>query len=396
MKTILQRIFGGFKGVLFILAVAVGFFLHLYTQHIVGQLREEARSLVQFYAQMIARLAETESSADLSFLFDEIIQRTNFPLIQTDSENNPVGWKEIGVNPGDRSPGAMERVQKILQQMQREGDPVKINYSESQYGYLYYGDSKLIWRLQWVPYVQVGIIGFFILLGLLGSAQIRQSEQRYIWVGMAKETAHQLGTPISSLLGWLEILKSGPIKDRELMHAEMEKDLKRLGQVTNRFSQIGSRPDLQTMDPVPVLNNVIEYIRRRAPQSGKRVEITTHFDSLPDVRVNPDLFQWAIENVLKNALDAMDKPEGKIDVRAGVESERRRIWVEIEDNGKGLDKSRRKKIFKPGFSTKKRGWGLGLSLARRIIKEYHGGKMFVKWMQPGRGMIMRIELKVQN
>jgi len=396
MKALIQRVFGGFKGILFILAVAVGFFLHLYTQHIVGQLRDEARSLVQFYAQMIARVAETESSSDLSFLFDEIIQRTNFPLIQTDSENTPVGWKEIDVDPRDHSPDAMERGQKILRQMEREGEPVKINYSESQYGFLYYGDSKLIWRLQWVPYVQVGIIGFFILLGLVGSAQIRQSEQRHIWVGMAKETAHQLGTPISSLLGWLEILKSGPVKDQEQMIVEMEKDIKRLGMVTNRFSQIGSRPDLQEMDPLPILKNVIDYIKRRAPQSGKRVEIKSQLEPLVPVRLNPGLFQWAIENVLKNALDAMDKPEGKILIRAGQEPERRRIWVEIEDNGKGLDKSQAKKIFKPGFSTKKRGWGLGLSLARRIIKEYHGGKMVVKWTQPGRGVIMRIELKVQK
>jgi len=386
--------FGGFKGILFILAVAVGFILHLYTQHIVGQLREEARSLVQFYAQMIARVAETESSADLSFLFDEIIQRTNFPLIQTDSDNNPVGWKEIGVDPGDYSPEARARVQKILEQMQREGEPVRINYSESQFGYLYYGDSKLIWQLQWVPYVQVGIIGFFILLGLLGSAQIRQSEQRHIWVGMAKETAHQLGTPISSLLGWLEILKSGPVKNRKQMIAEMEKDLARLGMVTNRFSQIGSKPDLQMMDPLPVLNSVIEYIQRRAPQSGKRVEIQSDLKPLPKTRLNPGLFQWAIENVMKNALDAMDKTQGEILLRAGQESDRRRIWIEIEDNGKGLDKSQSRKVFKPGYSTKKRGWGLGLSLARRIIKEYHDGRLFVKYTQPGRGLIMRIELKV--
>lgn len=396
MKAVLQNLFGGFKGLLFILAVAVGFLLHLYTQHVVGQLRAEARSLVQFYAQMIARVAETESSSDLSFLFDEIIQRTNFPLIQTDSENNPVGWKQIGVDPADRSPEAMDRVRKVLRQMQREGEPVRINYSESQYGYLYYGDSKLIWQLQWIPYVQVGIIGFFILLGLLGSAQIRQSEQRHIWVGMAKETAHQLGTPISSLLGWLEILKSGTVKDRGQMFTEMEKDLKRLGQVTSRFSQIGSRPDLQPMDPLPVLNNVIDYIQRRAPQSGKRVEIRFDSGPLPRVRMNPDLFQWAVENVMKNALDAMDKPEGEITVRTGRYSERRRLWVDVEDNGKGMDKSRSKKIFKPGFSTKTRGWGLGLSLSRRIIKDYHGGRMFVKWSQPGKGTVMRIELKVRE
>jgi hypothetical protein len=392
MKYLFIRLFGGFKGLLFLLALVVGVGLHLYTQSVVEKLREESRSIVQFYAQTVGQVAESESD-DLTFLFDQIILRTSFPLIQADSEHKPTGWKEIGVDPDDRSPEALEKVGKILRQMRRENEPVAIKYQETPLGYLYYGDSRLIWQLMWLPYVQVGIIALFVLIGLAGSAQSRQSEMRYIWVGMAKETAHQLGTPISSLMGWLELLRSGDFSRSVHVFDDMEKDLSRLVKVTSRFSQIGSRPDLQPTDLTPLLRDVCEYIRRRAPQSGKHVQIDEKYEAVPKVRLNGDLFQWAIENVMKNALDAMDKSEGKITVRLGSEKNGRIVAVEIEDNGRGVEESLKKKIFKPGFSTKKRGWGLGLSLARRIVQEYHGGKLFVKETRPGAGMTMRFEVK---
>ncbi len=392
MKYLFLRVFGGFKGLLFLLALVVGVSLHLYTQRIVGNLREEVRSIVQFYAQMVGRVAESESD-DFTFLFDEVIQRNNFPLIQTDEKNKPVGWRNIGIDPEDRSPEVLEKVDKILREMRRENEPVAIKYQETTLGYLYYGDSRLIWQLMLLPYFQVGILTLFILIGLAGSAQSRQSETRYIWVGMAKETAHQLGTPISSLMGWLELLRSGHLEESARVYADMEKDLARLVKVTSRFSQIGSRPDLQNTDIVPILKDVCEYIRRRAPQSGKHVQINERYETVPKVRLNVDLFQWAVENVMKNALDAMDKSEGKISVRVATEKEGRIVVIEIEDNGRGIEDSIKKKIFKPGYSTKKRGWGLGLSLARRIVQEYHGGKLFVKEACPGSGITMRIELK---
>lgn len=392
MKYLFVRLFGGFKGLLFLLALVVGVGLHLYTQRIVGKLREESQSIVQFYAQTVGKVAETESE-DFTFLFDEVILRINFPFIQTDAENKPVGWRNIGVDPEDRSPEALEKVDKILGQMHRENEPIAINYQETTLGYLYYGDSRLIWQLMLLPYFQVGILMLFILIGLAGSAQSRQSETRYIWVGMAKETAHQLGTPISSLMGWLELLRAGQIEESARVYADMEKDLARLVKVTSRFSQIGSKPDLQSTDLTAVLNDVCEYIRRRAPQSGKHVQIDEHYETVPKVRLNADLFQWAVENVMKNALDAMDKSDGKISVRLRAEKDGRIVALEIEDNGRGIEDSLKKKIFKPGYSTKKRGWGLGLSLARRIVQEYHGGKLFVKEARPGEGIMMRFELK---
>lgn len=392
MKRLLIYVFGGFKGLLFVLTLLVGLILYLYTQRIVTQLRDESRTIVQFSAEIVGRVAETESSEDLTFLFDQVIQKINFPLIQTDADNKPSSWKGVGIDPNDRSEAAFLKVRKILQEMEKNVDPVVIKYEEATIGYLYYGDSRMIMQLRLLPYLQVGILAMFIFLGLAGSAQSRQSEMRHIWVGMAKETAHQLGTPISSLMGWVEILKADSKGKQNEIHDEMEKDLNRLNLVTSRFSKIGSKPDLKQAELVPILQNVCDYIRRRAPQAGKKVSIEETYEINPEVQINGDLFQWAIENVMKNGLDAMDKAEGLISVRLFREGEKS-VVLEIEDNGRGMEDSEKNKVFKPGYSTKRRGWGLGLSLARRIIQEYHRGKMFVREARPGNGIVMRIELK---
>lgn len=391
MKHWLFNTFGGVKGILFSLAIGIALFLHFYTQRVVKGLREEARSLVTFYAQMYARVAETESSEDLSFLFDQIIRRTTFPLIQTDTLKHPVGWKGLSVDSEDTSRLAYEKVQKIVDRLDKSIDPIPVRYGNRTLAYLYYGDSKLIQELQWLPYVEIGFVALFVLIGFLGYAHIQRSQQRSIWVGMAKETAHQLGTPISSLLGWLELLKTGQGPKKALIYEEMVNDLKRLQQVTQRFSQIGSRPDLVKQSVEPVLRTAAEYIRRRAPQLGKPVEVIENYGETVPVLVNPGLFQWAIENMLKNALDAMDKKEGRIEIRTGM-THRNRVFVEIIDNGRGFDPSLKKRIFRPGYSTKTRGWGLGLALAKRIIEEYHGGRVYVKDTIPGKGSTFRVEL----
>ena len=393
MKILLNRLFGGLKGIFFIVVVCIGLALHLYTQHIINQLRDEARSLVLFYAQMYARVAETESQEDLSFLFDQIIRRTNFPLIQTDSHKIPVGWKGIDVNPNDFSEEARRKVQRMVNRMDRSIDAVPIKYKETVLGYLFYGDSRLIQQIQWLPYVEVGILGLFILIGFIGYANIKRSEQRYIWVGMAKETAHQLGTPLSSLLGWLEVMRSGKKYDRDQVIWEMDRDLQRLGKVSERFSRIGSKPDLKRVELNSVIREVVEYIERRVPQMGRRVVVTDYYQNVGSVALDPDLFQWAIENIMKNSLDAIDKDKGEIANRLGMNGNGRSVYIEIQDNGRGLDNAQRRRIFKPGYSTKKRGWGLGLTLAKRIIEEYHDGKLYIKETRPGEGTVVRIDLK---
>lgn len=392
MKINPLKFLGGFKGLLLVLAVGIGLSLHLYTQHIIHQLRNEARSLVEFYAQMYAKVAETPSDEDLSFLFDQIIRKTNFPIIQTDTQNNPVGWKGIDVDPDDRSEETMRRVRRMVLRMDREIDPVPVKYGDTVLNYLHYGDSGLIQQLRWLPSIEVGIIGLFILVGFIGYANIKRSEQRYIWVGMAKETAHQLGTPLSSLMGWLEVIRSEKHTDMKRISTDMERDLQRLHQVTNRFSQIGSKPDLKETDVADILREVAEYIRRRAPQMGRSMVIREVYEDVPSVGLNAGLFQWAVENVLKNAMDAMDKEKGSIEIRLGSEGNGKRVYVEIQDNGKGIEPSVKKRIFKPGYSTKKRGWGLGLTLAKRIVEEYHGGKLFVKESRPKQGTTVRIEI----
>jgi NtrC-family two-component system sensor histidine kinase KinB len=344
-----------------------------------------------FYAGMYAHVADTESSGDLTFLFDQIISRTNFPLIQTDTLLQPTGWKGLPISQSDTSRAAMEKVRRMVLRMDREIDPIPVKYGNRTLAYLFYGDSRLIQQLRWLPYAEIGFIGLFILIGFFGYAHIKRSEQRSIWVGMAKETAHQLGTPLSSLMGWIEVMRSDKPSSVVSLADEMERDVKRLRQVTQRFSQIGSKPDLKKADLTEPLRETVEYIRRRAPQLGRPVIIEETLAVTPPVPLNADLFQWAIENLLKNALDAMNKEHGVISVRSGI-GDRGRVFVEIGDNGRGIEKADKGRVFKPGFSTKKRGWGLGLSLARRIIEEYHGGRLFVKESAPDKGTVMRLEL----
>lgn len=393
MKYFFTRVFGGVKGLLFLIALGIGLFLHLYTQKIIGHLRDESRSLVTFYAQMYARIAETESQGDLSFIFNEIILRTDFPLIYTDPDKNPLDWKGISIDPGDRSVESLDRLKQMVERMDREVESVPVRYEDTLLGYLYYGDSQLIQEILWLPYIEVGVIGLFILLGFVGYANIKRSEQRYIWVGMAKETAHQLGTPISSIMGWIEVMRSGKHSSKVVVVDEIERDIQRLNQVTQRFSEIGSKPDLKKTDAAEMLHEAVEYIQRRAPQLGRSVEIIERYEEMTAIPVNPDLFKWALENILKNSLDAMDKTEGRIEVRLRLDTKSSKPIIEIKDNGKGIDKSDRKRIFKPGYSTKRRGWGLGLSLAKRIIEEYHKGKLYVKEGKTGEGNVMRIELR---
>ncbi len=388
------RYFGGIKGLFFLFAMIIGLVLHLYIQSIVQQLRQESRAQVQLYAKILSKVAETDDTEEmnLSFIFDEIIQRINFPMISTDVNHYPTSWKGLGFDPEDHSEDTIAKIQKLVNRMDREIEPVVIRYQNQTLGYLYYGDSLLIQQLQWLPTIEIGVIGLFVLMGFLGYANIKKSEQRHIWVGMAKETAHQLGTPISSLMGWIEVMQGTRRVDRNEILRDMQNDVQRLRQVSNRFSQIGSIPKLEQTNPKGVIDDTIAYMRRRAPQLGKPVKIEANLSQVPDIPLNPDLFQWALENIMKNALDAMDKKQGAIEVRMAAGHNGYSVVLEIQDNGKGIEEKNLKKIFKPGYSSKKRGWGLGLSLAKRIIEEYHKGKLTVKESKPGEGTVLRIEI----
>ncbi|MCB0286918.1 MAG: hypothetical protein KDE57_09705, partial [Calditrichaeota bacterium] len=250
-------------------------------------------------------------------------------------------------------------------------------------------------NLRWLPFIEIGIVALFILIGYAGFSSIKRGEERLIWVGMAKETAHQLGTPLSSQMGWFEYLKSSPEQIPKVI-PELEKDLKRLQTITNRFSQIGSLPDLKSENLNDALMDTIEYFRKRIPQRSGKVQIVTDLaPEMPPVRLNTDLFSWVLENLIKNGLDAMENKGGSISITAAKMNESQ-IFIDVQDTGKGIPKAARKTIFNPGFSTKKRGWGLGLSLAKRIVEEYHGGKLLLKDSQIGDGSTFRIVLNIDE
>ncbi len=383
-----------FKSVLFVLAVVFILVLLLYTQHLVGLLRKEARQILEFYASFYVRAASEANDTELNFIFEEIIKRTDFPMIMTDVEGNPTGWKGIGIDPGDFSEPTLARVRKLVHTMAKEADPIPLKYNDIPLGYLYYGDSRSIQQLRWLPYVEILVVGLYIVIGFFGFNSIRRSEQQFIWIGMAKETAHQLGTPISSLMGWIELLRQrARDPDAVRIVEEIQHDVVRLNKVAQRFSRIGSRPELVPTDLDQLLGEVLSYFERRLPQMGKRVEIRYDNRLQEPVPLNLELFEWVLENLIKNALDAIGGEGGSIRVIAQPAVEKKyHVAIDVIDTGKGISPQDRKNIFRPGFSTKKRGWGLGLSLSRRIIEEYHHGRLLLKETAPGKGTCMRILL----
>ncbi len=401
MKKWLYRLADQFNLFLFTIAIILILVLLYYSQTIVHNLRVQSRTILEFYAQIHSRAASENDSTNINFLFENVIQKTNFPIINTDENKNPLYWENISVDPNDKSPEAIEKVKKMVNNLEKEIDPVPIVYRDEATGkillkqYLYYGDSNLITRLIWLPYIEIGVFGLFLVVALLGFRSIKKSDEQSIWVGMAKETAHQLGTPLSSLMGWLELIKADQSSENsKKVCLDMENDMNRLNKVANRFSQIGSQTDLKKHEITPILKDTVRYFRRRLPQMGKKINIIENFQTVPPVCLNHDLFEWVIENLIKNSLDAIEKENGIIEISNGVFSEKSHdVFIDIKDNGKGISAQNRRLIFRPGYSTKKRGWGLGLNLAKRIIEEYHRGKLIVKDTKIGEGTTMRIILK---
>jgi len=394
MNGSLYRLSGRFKGFLFVTAIAFILALLFYTQKLVNGLRTESRGILLFYAQFYERAATDTDDGALNFIFDEIIKRTDFPIILADAEGEPTSWKGLDIPSEDNSENAKSKVRSMMTTMKKEMEPIPLKYNDIVLGYLYYGDSKLIRQLQLLPYVEIGLAALFLLVAIFGFNSIRRSEQQFIWVGMAKETAHQLGTPISSLLGWVELLRTHhENSERDGTLAEMQRDLERLSKVASRFSQIGSRAALKEQELLPIIDEVVHYFQRRLPQMGKGVRIEVAATVTPSLAMNRDLFEWVLENLIKNALDAIEKPLGLINIEVQPSPMKRyQAIIDVRDNGRGIEPAVRKQIFKPGFSTKKRGWGLGLSLSRRIVEDYHRGRLLLKDTKPGEGTTMRILL----
>ncbi|MBI5731479.1 MAG: HAMP domain-containing histidine kinase [Ignavibacteriales bacterium] len=357
-----------------------------YTQNLVGRLQQREKDIVQLYASSLEYGASTETiNADFTFVFQNIIERIDFPLILTD-QNDRVnstgivsGYKNIEHDPKLPDQKLKIFLQEKVIELSKQHAPILVKSpSGTILQKIYYGDSDIIQRLRFYPYLQILFALVFLIIAYTSFSYVKKSEQRNIWVGMSKETAHQLGTPISSLMGWNEMLKMNYSNHDKVLDIsdEISSDLTRLSKITKRFSKIGSKPELIDENPYEIIVNVINYFQRRLPQLGKNVLISIAGEKEQKVKLNIELFEWVIENLIKNALDAIDNKEGKITFK--VEHNRNKIEIEVTDNGKGIENNRRKDIFRPGYSTKRRGWGLGLSLSKRIIEDYHNGKIFVK------------------
>lgn len=385
---------GKFRIFLLFFAIVFVATLLFFSQTITDQLLERERKIVDLYARSLEYVANNPTSTgDFGFAFD-VIRAIDFPIVLTDARNNQIYWKNV-----DADTAAMDSAREadffrqLIADMDRQNTPIRITYNDSLVlNYIHYGESVMIRQLRWLPVGEIALAAVFLLIAYVGFSYIKRSEQSNIWVGMAKETAHQLGTPLSSLMGWLERLRDKEVASphmAETVH-EMASDVERLNKVAARFSKIGSRPDLKEENLSEVIQGVMDYIARRIPRTGKKIDLVIETPGEFRARINRELFEWVIENLMKNALDAMEGTSGKISF--AISSAGSKTTIDITDTGKGIDRKFHKQIFRPGYSTKKRGWGLGLSLSKRIIEDYHRGKLFVKQSVPGAGTTFRIRL----
>ncbi len=358
-----------------------------YTNILAAKLADEERKKVKLISNAYKQINNADENSDISMMFEVIKDNKTVPVILTSSEGIILAYRNLDSIRAVQNKGYLQR---ILVEMKTAKEPIPIEIAPGQRNFIYYKDSYLLTQLRYYPFFQFGIIGIFLGITYLAFSTARKAEQNQVWVGMAKETAHQIGTPLSSLLAWIEHLKetdAGNEKSLKIVK-EMEKDVSRFELIADRFSKIGSTPDKSENDIKETIERSIAYVKRRA---SEKVTFSVNIDSDQPVMVylNPPLFDWVIENLLKNALDAMD---GVGEIKVDMQNDKRRIIIDVIDSGKGMPKSKFNTVFQPGYSTKRRGWGLGLSLSKRIIESYHSGKIFVKDSVTGKSTTFRIIL----
>lgn len=392
----------GFSSLFFKLAIFFGivilaFVYFFYTQYVIARLKEDSKRVVSAYARLWGLVAsESTTGAEIDLIFDEIIKNSNFPIIVTSPEGEPQAWREVGIDWDDTSTEARDKLLELVRRMDKDKEPVPIYYGEGEdmvvINYLYYGDSNLISQLRIMPYLEIGLLIIVIWVGFISFRNMQRSEKRSIWVGMAKETAHQLGTPISSLLGWVELLRSSSQRKEEYLE-KMEIDIKRLDKIASRFSKIGSLPELQEVELNKVISEVVSYYRQRVPEG---VEIKENLGEDLKLQVNPELLSWVIENLLKNSIEAVESQNGKIEISTGMDKNGKNACIWVTDNGRGIPSREQKNVFAPGYTTKKRGWGLGLTLAKRIVEEYHLGKLTLVESIPNQRTTFSVTLPLRS
>ncbi|VBB48439.1 Integral membrane sensor signal transduction histidine kinase [uncultured Paludibacter sp.] len=368
----------GFIAVAMIIVIASTFF----TNRLAKALSVEERKKIETWAEATKLLNSTSENTDLNFILKILQDNTTIPVILADENGEIIEHRNIPIP----EKNAQEFLKNKLEKLKTKHEPFIIQLDRNVRQYIYYDDSLLLKQLYVFPYIQFGVIIIFIMISYFAFSGTKRAEQNRVWVGLSKETAHQLGTPISSLLAWTELLKSRYGDDKLI--SDMGKDVNRLRIIAERFSKIGSKPDLKSVEVYKTLENAVNYIRNRA---SNKVEINLLFSAEKELetRLNVPLFEWVIENLCKNAIDAMNG-SGKIDIK--VKNTENEIIIDVCDTGKGMERKMFKAIFSPGFTTKERGWGLGLSLAKRIIEEYHKGKIFVKQSEINIGTTFRIIL----
>ena len=375
------------KWLIFLISLLLGLGSIGYTHRLVEELREREDRQIRVLSAALDYAATT--TENLTFINQEIIQQNySFPIIMADGQGNPIDYRNIAFKNSRNQADSMQLLKKELLEMQEDYPPIVLQEADIR---IYYRNSELLTNLKYYPYIQLAVILLFGLLVYVVFNQSKLSEQNRVWAGLTKETAHQLGTPIASLMAWMDYLKNSPVWDenQEIIQ-EMDKDVAKLRVVTERFSSIGSSPVIQPENVFEIIEEGVSYLR---PRISTKVEWEIQSDSKDLVaHLNKPLFDWVIENVCKNAVDAM-KGKGVLRIVLFQESDKF-VGIDISDTGVGIEKMKFKKVFTPGFSSRKRGWGLGLTLSKRIVEGYHGGKIFVKQSELGKGTTFRILLPV--
>ena len=376
------------KIILVVAAIAIAVVSLVASNILTKDLARQERTKMEVWAEAMRALSQADENTDLALVLKVLNDNNTIPVVVLDNDENVTDFRNVVINAKNYKDSLLY-VSAMAKRLKSNKQNIRIQLSDASNEYIdvCYDDSLMLKRLALYPYVQLGVVMLFVVVAIFALLTSKRAEQNKVWVGLSKETAHQLGTPISSLMAWTTILKE-TYPDDDLL-PEMDKDVKRLQLIADRFSKIGSLPEAVPESLSEVLDHVIDYMDRRTSKKIQLIKVFPADDII--IRLNASLFEWVIENLCKNAVDAMGGESGTITLR--VETVGERVVVEVSDTGKGIRKKDLRNVFRPGFTTKSRGWGLGLSLAKRIVEEYHNGKIFVKNSELGKGTTFRIELK---
>lgn len=380
------------KSYFLVALIAIALASFLYIQDIIFKLEETSVMQTRIFARFSSNLGDDANIDEI--IFEEIIKKIRFPVIVTDTTGMPVAWRNIGKYDKyfqrDLTEDDMLEMDKIVHQLDRENQPVEIKFNDRILAVVHYGEDSLYKRLQFAPFFQLLVAALFLIIGVYGYMLYRRSEENFIWAGMAKETAHQIGTPLSSLYGWLEIMKTENI-DSKLING-LEEDAKRLDVIATRFNKIGSPLAIELVNVNEMMQDTIDYFSKRVPSRGTK-RITFEYKPTPGcfVPCDRELLKWSFENLIRNSIDALrGREDGRIDIT--TEILKHQIKITVKDNGRGIEKKNMEYIFNAGFSTKEHGWGIGLPLTKKIIEEFHKGKLYLEYTMKDQGTMFSILL----